>query len=337
MTSRTISLPREFIVSRLHSLFGLMIVLFLIEHLLTNSQVALFLGDNGAGFVRGVNFIHNLPYLPVIEIVLIGIPIAFHAIAGIRIAIRGRSTSYNSSGGTRPKIQTGRNRAYTWQRLSSWILLIGIILHVGYMRFYLYPAIVLQGGKKVYFTRVEFDRAQYALSDRLGFTIYNVEAIEAAQRALEQQEMQLETIKTREAELEEQQKMGINYQQELQELVRHKIDLQDKRAFLENGLRYRSINLNQVILVTDSFGTSQLMNVREAFKSPVKVALYTLFVLAAVFHGFNGLWTFLITWGLVIKSVSQRKALTVCWCLMGLVGLLGLISIFGTYLDYLRS
>ena len=58
MDPRKNNLPKEFILSRLHSLTGLLIVIFLFEHLLTNSQAALLIGDDGAGFVRMVNFIH---------------------------------------------------------------------------------------------------------------------------------------------------------------------------------------------------------------------------------------------------------------------------------------
>ena len=51
MTAATAVIPRAFIWRRLHSLMGLWLVLFLGEHLLTNSQAALWLGDNGKGFV----------------------------------------------------------------------------------------------------------------------------------------------------------------------------------------------------------------------------------------------------------------------------------------------
>lgn len=103
------------------------------------------------------------------------------------------------------------------------------------------------------------------------------------------------------------------------------------------GLTHRKIKADQVILVTDSFGTSQLMNVRDVFKSPIKAILYTIFVLASVFHGFNGLWAFTITWGLVVKQVSQRRTLKVCVGLMFLLGFMGLSAVWGTYWINLRS
>src|ERR1700680_135924 len=77
-------IPKAFIWRRMHSLTGIWLVLFLMEHLLTNSQAALFIGEDGSGFVRAVNFLKNLPYLPVIEIVLLGIPLLIHGIWGIR-------------------------------------------------------------------------------------------------------------------------------------------------------------------------------------------------------------------------------------------------------------
>jgi succinate dehydrogenase / fumarate reductase cytochrome b subunit len=92
-----------------------------------------------------------------------------------------------------------------------------------------------------------------------------------------------------------------------------------------------------VIGASKDFGTATLLNVRDAFKSPVKIALYTIFVLAASFHGFNGLWTFMMTWGVMITRVSQKKALRICIIIMALIAFLGLISIYGTYLMNLKS
>src|ERR1700719_477349 len=77
-------IPQAFIWRRAHSLTGLWLVLFLIEHLIVNSQAALFVGDNGNGFVNAVNSIKDLPYLPVIEIFLLGVPFLIHGLWGIK-------------------------------------------------------------------------------------------------------------------------------------------------------------------------------------------------------------------------------------------------------------
>lgn len=74
--------PPNFTMKRFSSLMGLFIVLFLFEHLLTNSQAALFFGDYGKGFIDAVNFIYSLPYLPVLELVLLGVPIGYHGYWG---------------------------------------------------------------------------------------------------------------------------------------------------------------------------------------------------------------------------------------------------------------
>jgi succinate dehydrogenase / fumarate reductase cytochrome b subunit len=87
-------LPKEFLWRRLHSIFGLLIVLFLIEHFLTNSQSALLFGQSGEGFIKAVNFIKNLPYLPVIEVLLIGVPIVVHGALGVRYALTGKMNSF---------------------------------------------------------------------------------------------------------------------------------------------------------------------------------------------------------------------------------------------------
>jgi succinate dehydrogenase / fumarate reductase cytochrome b subunit len=76
--------------------------------------------------------------------------------------------------------------------------------------------------------------------------------------------------------------------------------------------------------------------VRETFKSPVMMVFYTIFVLAACFHAFNGLWTFMITWGVTLSDRSQKLMLVISTILMLIVTFLGLATIYLTYYVNLR-
>ena len=127
-----------FLWRRLHSLMGLWLLLFLMEHLLTNSQAALWVGDEGRGFVQMVNALHNLPYLQVVEVILLGVPLLIHAVWGIRYALTAKPNVRKTDGST-PHLPFARNRAYSWQRITSWILLFGLIFHVAKFRFIDYP------------------------------------------------------------------------------------------------------------------------------------------------------------------------------------------------------
>jgi succinate dehydrogenase / fumarate reductase cytochrome b subunit len=289
-----------FVWRRLHSLMGLFIVLFLIEHLITNSQAALLIGENGAGFIRAVNFIKNLPYLPVIELLLIGVPIGYHAALGIKYAISGRPNSVTTSGASPSLPQYGRNQAYTWQRLTSWILLIGIIGHVAYMRFYLYPTHAVSGVRSAYFVRVHQDDGLEAVAKRLGVHLYNEGDVDREVRQLRLYNDPYE-----------------------EEWVR--------------ALAKRPVRSGEVIAESDNFGTVTLLNVRNSFQNIWTCILYTIFVVSAVFHAFNGLWTFMITWGIVIRMRSQKQSVNVCIGLMLLLGFLGLASVWGTYWINLRG
>jgi succinate dehydrogenase / fumarate reductase cytochrome b subunit len=333
MDPRKNNFPKEFIYSRLHSLTGLLIVIFLFEHLLTNSQAALFFGDDGIGFVRMVNLIHNLPYLQVIELIFIGIPIVYHAIIGIKKALYGRSNSIGRIDGNKTYLSYTRNRAYTFQRYTAWILLVGIVLHVGYFRFYLYPQEAKLQDKNYYFTRVHFDKGLYSLEERLGFALYSKEGIEEYKSSLDKKLSQLPLLDQRMKEIEI---SGQEYNSESAALIKQQEQIRQMEDYYA-ALTYRKIDDHQVILVTDSFGTSQLMNVRDVFKSSLKAVFYTVFVLAAVFHGFNGLWAFTITWGIVVRQISQRRMLKICTMLMFLLGFMGLSAVWGTYWINLRS
>ncbi|MBM3208546.1 MAG: succinate dehydrogenase [Chlamydiae bacterium] len=324
MTAPTI--PKAFIWRRVHSLMGLWLVLFLLEHLLTNSQAALLLGENGAGFVRMVNAIHDLPYLSALELFLIGTPIAIHAFWGIRYLFTAKSNSFKSDGSKPSLPQYKRNKAYTWQRITSWILVFGIIAHVAKFRFIEYPESVREGLDTYYFVKVSNDPGLYTLEPRLGFQIYDAEKIS-------QQVKESEINNHAQASYENrydfwQSSAPYNhdeeaYTQKMQENL-------FKQQWI-NALVKKKIIGNEIIAVSKSFGTATLLSVRDAFKSPVYVVLYTIFVLAACFHAFNGLWTFMISWGLILRRAAQKTMGTICVSIMLLIAFLGLAAIWGTY------
>lgn len=116
----------HFLIRRLHSLSGIVpIGAFLVNHLLTNSTA--FLGDDAEHFDQHVKWIHDLPWLLAIEILFIFVPLAFHAIYGVVIAIQGRTnvTAY-------PYMDNWR---YTLQRVTAWITLVFVVVHLLHFRF----------------------------------------------------------------------------------------------------------------------------------------------------------------------------------------------------------
>ncbi|MCB1107594.1 MAG: succinate dehydrogenase [Chlamydiia bacterium] len=335
MTTVALPIDRAFVWRRLHSLLGLWIVIFLIEHLLTNSQAALLIGANGEGFIRAVNFLKNLPYLHVIEIVLLGVPIFMHMVWGIRVLMTSKMNSFSSKGNRPTLNRYARNHAYSWQRITSWLLLIGIIAHVGYMRFYMYPKGVELGENNAYFVRISMDPGLYTVSDRLGVKLYDQAAIEAVKERVEHQGSMMQgVIENSEAILES--PPPYSYKKSVAAMMAQFQNWEDQKAYLK-GLEACSINHHQVIAEASNFGTATLLIVRDSFKSPFKCILYTLFVMAAVYHGFNGLWTFMITWGIVIRMRSQSRAVNWCYGVMFLLCFLGIAAVWGTYFINLRN
>jgi succinate dehydrogenase/fumarate reductase cytochrome b subunit len=92
--------PNHFLLRRLHSLTGVVpIGVFLISHLLTNSSVVWGSFDSRAKehghagvatFQHEVNFIHSLPFLLLIEVFGLWLPIAFHSALGVVYAMSGK-------------------------------------------------------------------------------------------------------------------------------------------------------------------------------------------------------------------------------------------------------
>lgn len=335
MSTYVAPLARSFVMRRVHSLFGLWIVIFLMEHLLTNSQAALLIGEQGEGFIRMVNLIKNLPYLHVIESLLIGVPILYHMIWGIAYALTGKSNSFPSSKNKPVLTRFGRNHAYSWQRLTSWVLLIGIIAHVSYMRFYMYPISVPLGKESAYFVRISMDPGLYTVSDRLDVKLYNKEAIEEVRKRVKSHDKELQMLASDFETLQESPPPH-RYQKNIDRLMHRYQNLEEKKDYLQ-GLEKRSLSGSEIIAESGDFGTATLLVVRDSFKSVFKSILYTVFVLAAVFHAFNGLWTFMLTWGVVLRMRSQMRAVNWCIAIMALFGFLGLAAIWGTYYLNLRN
>jgi succinate dehydrogenase / fumarate reductase, cytochrome b subunit len=121
---KTVDQKYHFLLRRLHSLSGIVpIGVFLIEHLLTNSMA--FFGP--ATFNEKVLFIHHLPYLWALELFGIFLPLAFHAGYGVVIAMQAEPNSHSY-----PYMA---NKRYTLQRITGYIALLFIIIHLLKFRF----------------------------------------------------------------------------------------------------------------------------------------------------------------------------------------------------------
>lgn len=268
MTAHTEAVSGVFAWRRIHSLMGLWLVIFLIEHLIVNSQATLWLGDDGIGFVRLTNLLESLPYLQVIEIVFIGAPLALHAFWGVKRALSAKLNS-GPTDGTSPQLPFSRNRAFSWQRITSWILLVGILVHVVQMRFLLAPKQIGNINEASYVVQVTEDSGLNAVAKRVQVSL-------------------------------------------------------EKRG-------------DRLIVSAKSPGKAMLFMVREVFKNPYWSIGYTIFLLAAAFHAFNGFWTSLITWGVILSYRSQRAFLPVCWIGFAFLTFLGLAAIWGSYWLNLRD
>lgn len=313
---------------------GLWLVLFLMEHLLVNSQAALLLGESGKGFVHAVNAIHNFPYLQVIEITLLGVPIFIHLVWGIKYLLTAKPNSNPTSGASPSLTKYARNHAYTWQRITSWILVIGLTGHIVKFRFLEYPDSISQGVTSSYFVKLKIDNGLYTVAERLKAQLYDQQAIEREKEELNKRRDEQALVNA--AEKLRKGPDSHTYDSQKAVILTAAQDFEERKAWVAK-LDAKPLAAGEVIAVTDNFGTASLLVVRDTFKSPLYVGLYTIFVLAACFHAFNGLWTFLITWGIVLRMSAQKATVKMAVALMLLVTFLGLISIWGTYWVNLRS
>lgn len=114
----------SFALRRLHSLTGLVFGGYLIFHLLINATLAegsRFSGEPTV-YQKQVDMIHALPLFEPIQWVFIYLPIIFHTLYGILIAVTGQP---NMSAYSYKK-----NWFYYFQRVSAAVLILFILFHV---------------------------------------------------------------------------------------------------------------------------------------------------------------------------------------------------------------
>ncbi len=125
-----------FLLRRLHSLSGIFpIGAFLLVHLTTNASIVW--GDwlnpahhGHAGvetFQHEVDFIYNLPALVLMEWGLLFFPIIFHSVLGMYFAFSGRTNV--------DRYPYQKNWRYTLQRISGYLGVVFIIMHITSLRF----------------------------------------------------------------------------------------------------------------------------------------------------------------------------------------------------------
>ncbi|KJS46281.1 MAG: succinate dehydrogenase [Peptococcaceae bacterium BRH_c23] len=97
--------------------------IFLMVHMFINSLATLGQGD----FNRGVSLLHSIPYLWFLELVVIFIPILYHALYGIWIVYLTRNNLEN--------YRYFRNWLFYLQRVSALITMLFVTWHVVVLRF----------------------------------------------------------------------------------------------------------------------------------------------------------------------------------------------------------
>jgi succinate dehydrogenase / fumarate reductase cytochrome b subunit len=109
----------HFLFRRLHSLTGLVFGGYLVIHLIVNSAIAL----GGDTYQVQVDKIHSLgAFLPFVEWTFIYLPIIFHTVYGIWIALTGQPNVN--------RYAYGKNWAYVGQRVSGIVIVLFILFHV---------------------------------------------------------------------------------------------------------------------------------------------------------------------------------------------------------------
>lgn len=120
----TLERPYHFLIRRVHSLLGLLpIGIFLMFHLTLNLSARL----GASQYDKVIEGMRSFPGIFVVELVVIFIPIAFHAIYGAWVVYTGQSNIL--------RYKYARNWYYIIQRISGIYTVIFVLAHVWVLRF----------------------------------------------------------------------------------------------------------------------------------------------------------------------------------------------------------
>lgn len=125
-----ITFSNTFLLRKLHQLTGIVpLGLFYFVHIYTNSTAL-----NGSdAFNKHVADIHGMPYLLLIEIVGIFIPLIFHSVYGVLISAEAKPNLLG--------YRYGRNWFYMLQRVTGIYLFVFLLFHILNFRFGLIPGL----------------------------------------------------------------------------------------------------------------------------------------------------------------------------------------------------
>lgn len=135
-TTMATTITRHFVLRKLHQLTGIVpLGVFLLEHFYTNSK-ALGSAAGRAGrdlFNEAVADLQSVPYILLVEIMGIFIPLIYHGVYGLVITYQGRPNV--------ARYGYLRNWMYVLQRVTGVILFVFITFHVLNFRFGLLPGL----------------------------------------------------------------------------------------------------------------------------------------------------------------------------------------------------
>src|SRR5262249_6094554 len=147
----------------------------------------------------------------------------------------------NPTNGSSPALPYTRNIAFTWQRITSILLIFAIALHVYYMRFLKEPHNVSLGVNEHYFVKLGVDPGLYTVAPRLNLALFDKTMIEGMEKEIERQR-EIPLVETK------------RFNAALAAKVKIEEELDFKKRLVD-AMKEQSPDSSEVIALADSVGT----------------------------------------------------------------------------------
>jgi succinate dehydrogenase / fumarate reductase cytochrome b subunit len=157
--------PLHYLLRRIHSFVGVMpLSLYLIIHLAVGSMAVS--GRDAYDAVQAA--INRIPLLVAFEVIVIMLPLAFHAVYGLTIAVRSRNNPF-----TYPYLDNWR---YTLQRYTGYVLAVFVLIHI----YFLWQYVRFTSEGRAAFGSSPYDVVRWYLQDSNFMVIYVIGVAAAA-------------------------------------------------------------------------------------------------------------------------------------------------------------
>lgn len=321
------SVVRAFIGKKIEWFLGLWLIVCLVLSVLLFALTIWPIGSDGRGFIDLWDRYHAFPYATLLVWLGFFFPFMGYVSLATIYPCKTRYTIRKKKG-TIPCLPYSRNRVFCIAKMARWIALFGVLVHVGLFCYVFPPLCVPQRLQNQYLVALSMDDGLYGLSYRLGCTLYDRSAVEAAQKECTELEGDRSIVDAADSLLEIDSAFVSSFSSQKEMIAQSALQYRFKEAWVQ-ALGSFALQEGQVVVSSSSAGTLMLLVLREYFSFFAWKLFYTIFVVASCVYAADFVCRFLYVEGYFVRRKAGVGVRYFLWIAMVGVAFLGGSVVWG--------